>query len=142
MPDTAWLAALHVRCFTLPRPWSAAEFAAMLDMGGSFLLLRDHGFLLGRAIAGEAELLTLAVAPELRRQGIAMDLLGEFTATARKGGADTAFLEVASDNLPAQALYARAGWQGCGRRKSYYAPGVDALVLRLDLPPDGAFKNG
>ena len=131
-PDA--LAALHVRCFDgAPRPWSADEFATLLSSTGSFLLTRPQGFLLGRVVADEAELLTLAVAPEGRRQGRGRALTAEFAAAARAGGAATAFLEVAAGNAAARALYAAQGWTEAGRRRGYYGPGRDALVLRLDL---------
>ena len=43
----------------------------------AFLLVEgDAGFLLGRAVAGEAELLTIAVAPEARRLGLGRKLVG------------------------------------------------------------------
>ncbi|MDP0928356.1 GNAT family N-acetyltransferase [Paracoccus onubensis] len=128
------LSALHARCFTIPRPWSADEFAALLETRGCFLLTRPNGFLLGRAIADEAELLTLAVDPATRRKGIGRGLVREFVLAAQAKDAGHLFLEVASDNLPAQALYAALGWQQAGRRPDYYAPGLDALILRLNLP--------
>ena len=127
------MAALHARCFTTPRPWSEAEIGDVLSARGAFLLLRPQGFLIGRAIAGEAELLTLAVTPEARRQGIGRALLGAFAAAARERGATDAFLEVAANNAAARALYAGAGWVQAGRRRGYYGPGVDALVLRQVL---------
>lgn len=129
----AALAALHAACFTTPRPWSEAEFASVLAAPGALLLTSDHGFLLGRVAAGEAELLTLAVAPAARRTGEGRDLVRRFLAAAEGQGATVAFLEVASDNPAAQALYRATGWHEAGRRRGYYAPGVDALVLRRDL---------
>ena len=83
------LAALHARCFVAPRPWSETEFRALLDMPGAFLLLRPDAFLLGRSIAGEAELLTLAVAPEARQRGVGRALTQDFAATLRRLGAGT-----------------------------------------------------
>ncbi|MDO5620452.1 MAG: GNAT family N-acetyltransferase [Paracoccus sp. (in: a-proteobacteria)] len=127
------LAALHGRCFTVPRPWSAEEIAALLDTPGSFLLTRPHAFLIGRVIADEAELLTLATDPATRRQGFASALCRNFTQQAADRGAATGFLEVAADNTAALALYQGLGWQAAGRRKSYYAPGVDGVVMRLNL---------
>nr|WP_242690129.1 GNAT family N-acetyltransferase [Paracoccus fontiphilus] len=124
---------MHARCFTRPRPWSAAEFAALLDSPHAFLLTRARGFLLGRTVADEAELLTLAVAPETRRRGTARDLVGEFAATSRRRGASLAFLEVAADNAPAQALYRATGWRESGRRRRYYGPDLDAIVMTLPL---------
>lgn len=129
----AALAALHAACFTTPRPWSEAEFASVLAAPGALLLTSDHGFLLGRVAAGQAELLTLAVAPAARRTGEGRDLVRRFLAAAEGQGATVAFLEVASDNPVGQALYRATGWHEAGRRRRYYAPGVDALVLRRDL---------
>ncbi|MCU0826282.1 MAG: GNAT family N-acetyltransferase [Tabrizicola sp.] len=134
----AGLAALHARCFTAPRPWTEAEFAGFLTDPLAFLLIEgDAGFLLGRAVAGEAELLTIAVAPEARRRGLGRKLVGRFLYQARLRNADSAFLEVAEDNAPARALYARAGFAEAGRRLGYYqgpeGRAVDALVLRRVL---------
>lgn len=132
-PDA--LASLHAKCFTTPRPWSAAEFASFED--SAFLLTQPHGFLLGRVIADEAELLTLAVDPAARRQGIARGLLDGFKTTATDQGATVAFLEVAANNLGALALYEAAGFKEAGRRRAYYktvdGPALDALVLRCLL---------
>ncbi len=132
------LAALHGRVFTTPRPWSAAEFTALLADPLVFLLVEgDAGFLLGRSVAGEAELLTLAVAPEARQRGLGRRLVARFLYQARLRGAGEAFLEVAADNAPALALYARAGFDEAGRRRGYFTvPGrgaADALVLRRRL---------
>ncbi|CAM3260978.1 ribosomal-protein-alanine N-acetyltransferase [Paracoccus aminovorans] len=134
------LAELHLRCFAAhPRPWSAPEFDALLKSPLNFLLVRPQGFLLGRAVAGEAELLTLAVAPEARRQGLGAQLLRDFAAASRARGAEMAFLEVAADNAGAIALYAGRGWENAGRRRNYYAPGLDAILMRRAL---GLATNG
>jgi ribosomal-protein-alanine N-acetyltransferase len=139
------LARLHARCFsTTPRPWTASEFGELLQHPGCFLLTEPEGFLLGRVVAGEAELLTLAVAPEARRQGIARRLLAAFDARAHAAGAETAFLELSAANEAALAAYRGCGWQDAGRRRGYYRDEagnpVDALVLRLQpgRPPGGA----
>lgn len=130
-PDA--LATLHAACFTRPRPWSPAEFAGLLTSPATRLFQSPDGFLLARIIADEAELLTLAVSPTARRTGQGATLVLRFLADAAAAGAETAFLEVAADNVPAISLYRRTGWTEAGRRRNYYAPGVDALVLRRDL---------
>lgn len=131
------LATLHAAVFTVPRPWSAAEFASFLTDGLSFLLVEDGGFLMGRSVAGEAELLTLAVAPDLQRRGIGGRLVAQFLAEARVRDAEQAFLEVAADNAPAIRLYRRAGFSEVGRRRGYYAASdgrkIDALVFHHPL---------
>lgn len=131
------LAEIHAASFSLPRPWSAAEISAILDSPAAFLLEvggpQPQGFLIGRAIAGEAELLTLAVAPSARRAGMGAELVAQFLEQARDKGAEMAFLEVASDNIAAQNLYLRAGFALAGRRRDYYAAGIDALVMNRAL---------
>ena len=138
----AEMAALHARCFTLPRPWSEAEFVAFLADPAVFALTRPGALLLGRTVLDEAELLTLAVAPEQRRKGQARSLLAEFDAEAATRGAARAFLEVADSNAVAQALYLSAGWRQAGRRRGYFAvPGgrpQDALILTRALDAGAA----
>jgi ribosomal-protein-alanine N-acetyltransferase len=137
------LAALHARCFDqAPRPWTAAEFAALLAERGAILALRPQGFALGRVAADEAELLTIAVAPEARRRGLGRALAASFEASARDLGAVAAYLEVAETNAAARALYAGLGWRVAGRRPGYYTrrdgPPIAALVLRKALAGPGA----
>lgn len=130
------LAALHATAFDAP--WDAAAFVALLDQPGVFAVEQDHGFILMRAVADEAEILTLAVRPEARRGGEGTRLVAEGAAAAALAGADRVFLEVAEDNVAARALYARAGFTEAGRRPRYYArpdgSHVDALLLALNLP--------
>ncbi len=133
----AALARLHALCFTFPRPWSETEFASLLGGTGAFMVSDPQGFALGRAIAGEAELLTIAVAPCARRQGLGRRLLDRFVAEARQLGCSTVFLEVATDNAVALTLYRAAGFAECGRRAGYYTGPdkrkTDALVLSCVL---------
>ncbi len=128
------LADLHASAFVEGRPWTAAEFANLLGSAHVRLLTRPGGFALTRTVAGESELLTIAVDPECQRQGIARALMEQWLGEC---GPDIAFLEVAADNRAARALYADFRFREVGRRQSYYvrknAPSVDALVLRRDL---------
>ncbi|MDP4033400.1 MAG: GNAT family N-acetyltransferase [Pseudorhodobacter sp.] len=137
MPDAEELAAIHAACFTLPRPWNASEIKSLLDSPHVFLLTESGGFLMGRAVAGEAELLTLAVLPAVRRHGIGAGLVEAFLAEARSRAATQAFLEVAAGNAPAITLYERAGFAPTGRRKGYYSGPDgqcdDALILSRAL---------
>ena len=134
----AALAALHQRCFTTPRPWNEAEFAGFLADPLVFVLVEgDSGFVLGRVVAGEAEVLTLAVAPEARRRGLGRKLLARFIYQARLRAAETAFLEVAAGNAAARALYLAGGFAESGRRKRYFhspdGTHEDAIVMARRL---------
>ena len=140
------LAALHAAAIAEPRPWTAAEFAALLGAPGVFAEADGDGLMLGRVLGpgpgAEAELLTLAVHPRARRRGRGRALLLGFEARAIARGAVTAFLEVAADNAPALALYRAAGWRDAGRRPGYYHAGaVDALILTKTLG-EGRFTPG
>lgn len=129
------LAALHARCF--PDAWNAAAITALLATPGTFAFAHDDGFVLARAVADEAEILTLAVHPEKRGKGLGRALLQATISKARALGAKSIFLEVGVDNPPARALYAGLGFAKVGARKAYYNGG-DALVLRLPLTGDFA----
>jgi ribosomal-protein-alanine N-acetyltransferase len=87
--------------------------------------------------AGEAEILTLAVAPRARRQGVGAALVDAAGAAALLRGAASMHLEVAEANAPARALYKKLGYAEAGRRDAYYegeGGSVDALVLKRNLP--------
>lgn len=130
------LAKLHRAAFSVERPWSAQEFAALLANRFVSVFHRSDGFALIRAVAGDVELLTLAVDPARQRQGIADHLMSEWMAQAE---GEHAFLEVAADNAPAQSLYQKHGFAETGRRKAYYSrasrPAVDAVLMTRALPP-------
>ena len=131
------LAALHARCFdAAPRPWTTQEFTDMLAAPGMVFVEDDQGFALARLIASEAELLTIAVAPEGRRRGVGRGLLTECEAGAARAGATRMFLEVAKDNPAAVALYGSAGYTSAGYRKDYYRSDgrrTSALVMAKPL---------
>ena len=139
--DGAALAALHAAAFD--EPWSADDILRFAEDRGGFALVAAEdeagappaGFILCRMIAGEAEVLTLAVWPEARRRGLGRALLE--AAIVLAGPTATAmFLEVAADNPAAAALYAGAGFETVGRRAGYYGRAggsVDALVMRRAL---------
>ncbi len=132
--DAAEAARLHAAAFPPAESWGADAIALMLGLPGAFGLLQPGlGFILARVAADEAEVLTIAVAPEARRQGLGGRLLAAAMAGAVARGAASMFLEVADRNAPARALYEAAGFTGVGLRKRYYPDGADALVLRREL---------
>ena len=130
----AVLAAIHAAAFPPEDAWGWEVMAVHLGLPNTFGLLDERGgMLLVRLAADESELLTLAVQPRCRREGVAAGMLHAAMAEARTRGAIVMFLEVATNNDPARALYARAGFTEVGRRPRYYADGSDALVLRAGL---------
>lgn len=127
------MALLHGRAFAAGN-WGADAIGMQLALPGVFgWIAPAGGMILARVAADEAEVLTLAVDPAAQRQGLGGTLLEQALDTARQRGAKAAFLEVASGNAPARALYAAAGFVMVGRRPGYYPDGGDALVLRRPL---------
>jgi ribosomal-protein-alanine N-acetyltransferase len=137
--DAIALARAHAAAFEAP--WPPEAFSSLMGTPGVFTLAAVDGAPIGlilmRAIAGEAEILTLAVEPAHRRRGVARALLTAGLGLAVRAGAETCFLEVAADNAAALALYRAAGFEEAGHRSGYYrrqgGEAVDALVLRCTL---------
>ncbi len=139
---SAECAAIHATSFAYP--WQEADFEQLFVATGTFAdgaieAKEEHlaGFVLSRVAAGEAEILTIAVAPEWRRRRIASSLLTPHMAGLAAIRVDRLFLEVDAENSAARALYARFGFQEVGERKAYYraadARTTGALVMRRDL---------
>jgi ribosomal-protein-alanine N-acetyltransferase len=138
--DAAALAALHAAAFR--RGWSEDELERLLldhNVIAHRAITRRTlaGFILSRLVAGEAEILSVAVASSRRGRGLGRKLLDLHLRRLAGLGATAVFLEVDEDNAPARRLYARAGFRDVGRRPAYYArgaqPPANALVLRRDL---------
>jgi [ribosomal protein S18]-alanine N-acetyltransferase len=139
--DLPRLAEVHAASFA--EAWDVGAMASLLASPGAqgLLALRPAsgeilGFVLLRSIAGEAEILTIAVKPEARRQGIGGRLLGAAIACAVETGALRLLLEVAANNEPAQALYLGAGFAEVAQRCNYYrgrGGTITALVLSKDI---------
>lgn len=91
------------------------------------------GYVLFHHVAGEAELLRLAVDPPERRRGIGRLLVEHGLERLRQANVRVCFLEVRMNNEPAIQLYKGLGFQRVGRRRGYYRDGADALILSLTL---------
>lgn len=148
--DLPAMADLHAAGFR--HEWSAEELADMMRQPGvratvarraNFLGNRVvAGFLMLRAVADEAEVLTIAVGPAYRGKGIGRHLLEHAFRRLYADRIGSVFLEVDAANPSALALYRRLGFVQVGERKGYYAgagapdgssPDGTALVMRADL---------
>lgn len=144
-PDLIAAAALHRQRFAAP--WSDGEIHALLvqetvfgfvarQTNGSFRPAFG-GFVLSRAAAGEAEILTIGVDPRYARSGLGWRLMQAAMREASVKGSDTLFLEVDETNQAAIGLYRKLGFLKVGERRAYYQDKAGqrtaALVMRLDL---------
>jgi len=142
--NSAVMAAMHHICFA--SPWNEEAFATSLAQPDTFGLiavaggamtpsLKDTGpagLILWRLTLDEAEILTIAVLPPWRRNGLGRRMLQAAIDAVARQGVKVMFLEVAANNLAAQNLYRKMKFAQVGLRKGYYAD-ADALVMRLDL---------
>jgi len=95
---------------------------------------RLAGYALFSIVAGEAELLRIAVDPECRRKGIGRRLFSRMLEKLRAEKAEKLFLEVRSKNEAAIGLYRSFGMTGAGCRKNYYSdPAEDALIMTREI---------
>ena len=116
--------------------WSEEALeAALRDAPEQFLVAWNGsaiaGFILGRVVGAEAEILDLAVKQEFRRSGVGTALLETLlTWYDGAGGVEKSFLEVRESNRGAIAFYRGMGFREVGRREGYYRdPAEAALVL-------------
>lgn len=122
-------------------PWTRGNFADSLAAGHTASVVLEQGAVAAYAVVlplpGEAELLNITVAPEVRRHGVGRELLAHVLNAARVEGAERIFLEVRASNLPARALYLRLGFAEVGLRKRYYAgtdnQREDAVLMAKEL---------
>ena len=140
----ALLAELHSAAFSLQneRPWRAAEFADLLEMPGSSAQLysangKPVGFVFVRTVLDEAELISVAVAPNCQGKGYAKAMLDVTVRQLKALGVRRFFLEVREDNLKALALYRATNFKKISERKNYYRTldgrNLNAHVFSLDL---------
>ena len=121
-PLPPWLRALDAAVFG--DAWSdpAPQEAVWMVEGAAFArwsVLR---------LAGEAELLRLAVDPARRGEGLARALLAAGEAELAALGIQDLHLEVRVSNAAARGLYEACGWAPAGLRKGYYRDGEDAAL--------------
>ena len=138
--DASALAVLEALVFA--DAWDAKHFRALLGQDrfvavGAFDPAGLCAYLTAYSVAGELEIVNVAVAAALRGQGIGRSLLLFFLEQGRLRGAARAVLEVRSGNAAARALYGSCGFAQVGMRRAYYADsGEDALVLEWTACPD------
>ena len=122
-------------------PWSASQYKEEFSSPTRhFVVAADEaqniiGYAGVFAPGGaEADVLTVGVIQSQRGKGIARQLMALITDWAKQQGSIAMMLEVKVDNLEAIGLYESLGYSKLNIRKDYFGAGLDALVMRLDLP--------
>ena len=122
-------------------PWSAGQYREEISAPTRLFVvaLDDARRIIGYAGVfapggAEADVLTVGVVPMHRGQGIARELMARITQWAMEEGSIAMMLEVKTDNGEAIALYETLGYAKLNIRKDYFGTGLDALVMRKELP--------
>jgi ribosomal-protein-alanine N-acetyltransferase len=122
-------------------PWSASQYKEEFSSPTRHFVvaLDDAQSIIGYAGVfapggAEADVLTVGVIPNHRGKGIARQLMALITDWAKQQGSIAMMLEVKVDNLEAIGLYESLGYSKLNVRKDYFGAGLDALVMRLELP--------
>jgi [ribosomal protein S18]-alanine N-acetyltransferase len=133
-PGGGWQAQAFLQ--ELGLAWSHVEVASCPAAPASIA-----GFLVYWLVAGEAELLDVAIHPDLRRRGLGRALLRRLEDVARAQAVGRIILEVRRSNGAARQLYAALGFVENGVRRGYYQDNrEDAILMEwlLAAEEDGA----
>lgn len=136
--DVAELAAIERAIFS--DAWSEKMVADLVDSSWDEVWVLETEGIIGyinyRFIAGEGELMRIAVLPEYRGHGYSRKLMDVMVENAARNQITDLTLEVRAGNVPAIGLYKAYGFAEEAIRKNYYHnPTEDALIMWLhDLP--------
>jgi ribosomal-protein-alanine N-acetyltransferase len=139
--DAEAMAAVHA---TVAAPgWSVQDFTPWLARPDVFAVLGEgeHGpaaFALALGSGDDADILMIATASQMQRQGAGRAVLRALADEAARRGVGRLVLEVARNNQPALRLYGREGFVEIGARPGYYRQVgglVDAIVLARTVSP-------
>lgn len=117
-------------------PWSIEQFwSELAQPTRHYFVAEIDGAIVGYAgsfvLSPEADVQTVGVAADQRGRGIGAVLLTTLIEQAIQAQAAQLILEVRSDNAAAIAMYQRFGFERISSRPNYYAPGIDAMIMRL-----------
>lgn len=130
--DLDQVLSIEQACF--PRGWSRGHFMAELASERASCVVaeldgRVAGYLCLTTLLDEAEILDVAVDPDLQGRGIGAQLVQWACDEATRRGAALMLLEVRATSKPAIALYERFGFKQTGLRKAYYEENIDAVLM-------------
>jgi len=123
------------------------EIRAVSAADRRYFVFRASGAILGYAgilrAGSDADVLTVAVVDDARRQGIGRQLVEELLGVAREWRCQAIYLEVEHANAAAIAMYESLGFRATGTRRHYYGPGRHAVTMRCQVrEPWGSLPVG
>jgi ribosomal-protein-alanine N-acetyltransferase len=122
-------------------PWSASQYKEEFSSPTRYFVVAvdEAQSIIGYAGVfapgqAEADILTVGVVPQHRGKGVAKALMALITEWAKGQGSIAMMLEVKIDNPEAIGLYESLGYAKLNVRKDYFGAGLDAQIMRLELP--------
>lgn len=137
LKDVPEIARMEQLCF--PDPWSNESIIDSLNNNlDTWLVVETKeeiaGYCVFRIIAGEGELLRIALLPKWRGRGLSKKLMDQVVFYSRRLEVKSMFLEVRSSNKCAANLYRSYGFLENGIRKNYYQnPCEDAILMTIPV---------
>lgn len=114
--------------------WTEWSLKELLGWRGVLALVSEFdgkvlGFIIGRQVGGEAEILNLAVMAATRGRGEGRALLMAAMDEFRARQVSRVFLEVRMSNGTGMAFYEKHGFSKTGRRRGYYHDPDEAAIV-------------
>ncbi|GAB3700175.1 GNAT family N-acetyltransferase [Mariniluteicoccus flavus] len=139
LADLPAIVALEADGFPPGERWSEASWRSELEADNRDVLVAGEpvaGVITVQHVGGVADLNRVVVASAERGRGLGRQLVEAGVAAAWEAECEEMLLEVRHDNVAALHLYAQQGFVEIARRRGYYGPGVDAVILRRELTDD------
>lgn len=134
-------------CFPAGISYSRQELKFYIRRQGSFTIAAEDtkadrivGFIVGQE-GPTGHIITIDVIAPARRSGVGSMLLKKAEERLGAAGSHAVDLETAVDNAAALSFYKRHGYHVIRTWPRYYSNGVDALVLRKNLPPSSRVRE-
>ncbi len=121
-------------------PWTEISFEDIADKKTNCIFVKAilNGDIVGfgcmYTVLDEAQIMNIAVAPDVRRMGVASKLMDVIISEAKARCASVIMLEVRESNQGAIGLYSKFGFEKVGVRKNYYRnPTENAILMDKSL---------
>ena len=136
--DFEALVQIDQSCFPKTIAYGRREMRAYLESEGSWCIVAEvdgaiAGFILMEAGGQFAHIITLDVDGRFRRRSVGSRLLQDAEREALDRGARLLYLETATTNKPAIALWEKHGYREMGTIKNYYGTNQDAYQMQKRL---------
>jgi [ribosomal protein S18]-alanine N-acetyltransferase len=143
--DFGTLYRIDQACFPKGIAYGRAELKNLLKSEGAHCLIAEvsgkiAGFILTRQSAEQGHIITLDVLDAYRRKKIGSLLLETADREAALQGVQRIYLETATTNKAAIALWKKHGYREVAVVKNYYGRGLDAYAMRKLVEPKSGVK--